>query len=115
MPGDEYQMDKDEGNVLITTQRVIFNGTLKTQEWLFEKMIGASRSADELDFVINVSNRQKTSGIRFDSATGKEFGNFLALSMSAAEDGIAAVLKELAAEQEKMIKEEPKMNLQEIK
>jgi hypothetical protein len=107
IPGEEYQMDKDQGTVLVTTDRVIFTGSLKTQEWQISKILGAARSADESDFIINVSNRQKSSGVRFDIASGREFSCFLALTMSAAEEGLAAVLKELEKVQKELIGKEP--------
>ena len=109
--GEEFQMDKDQGTVVITTERVIFAGSLKTQEWVFSKVLGAARSADETDFNINVSNRQKTSGLRFDIPTGREFNCFLALGMSAAEESIEDVLVELEEVQAKLQTEEPKMIL----
>lgn len=112
IPGEEYQMDKDQGTVLITTDRVIFNGSLKTQEWQISKILGAARSADETDFIINVSNRQKSSGVRFDIPTGKEFSCFLALTMSAAEEGISDVLKELEKVQDELKGKEPLLVLQ---
>jgi hypothetical protein len=104
-------MDKDQGTVLITTDRVIFTGGIKTQEWAFAKMLGAARSEDETDFNINVSNRQKTSGIRFNKQLGKEFNVFLALSMSAAEDGIPAVLDELREVKKNLEADEPKLEV----
>ena len=107
IPGEEYQMDKDQGTVLITTDRVIFNGSLKTQEWQISKILGAARSSDETDFIINVSNREKSSGVRFNTASGREFSCFLALTMSAAEEGITSVLKELEKVQKELEGKEP--------
>jgi hypothetical protein len=107
IPGEELQMDKDSGNVLLTSARIIFFGGIKTQEWRFDKLLGASTSPDETDFFFNVSNRQKTSGIRFDAPSGREFNRFLALAISAAENGFAPVLKELHGIEERIAKEEP--------
>jgi hypothetical protein len=107
IPGDEFQMEKDTGTVLVTTERIVFTGSLKTQEWVFSKMVGASRSPDNTDYNINVSNRQKASGLRFNPQKGKEFECFLALGMGATEDGISTVFKVLSDEIEKIKKEEP--------
>ena len=54
-----------------------------------------STTPDESDYFINVSNRQKTSGVRFGPATGREFNRFLGSAAAANESGFAAVLKEL--------------------
>jgi hypothetical protein len=88
-------MDKDEGTVMLTTQRLIFVGPIKTQEWNFDKLLMLSTNTDESDYFINVSNRQKTSGVRFDPATGREFNRFLGSAAAAHESGYEAVLKEL--------------------
>jgi hypothetical protein len=95
VPGTELQMDKDEGTVMLTTQRLIFVGPIKTQEWNFDKLLMLSTNTDESDYFINVSNRQKTSGVRFDPATGREFNRFLGSAAAAHESGYEAVLKEL--------------------
>ena len=111
IPGTEYQMDKDQGIVVLTTTRVIFTGGLKTQEWLIENILGANRNEIETDFTINVSNRQKPSGVRFNEADGKEFGRFLALAMSAVESGLPDMIRQLEEFKSKLAKDEPKLEL----
>lgn len=95
IPGQELQMDKDEGIVMLTNERLIFTGPVKTQEWHFDKLLMLSTTPDESDYFINVSNRQKTSGVRFGPATGREFNRFLGSAAAANESGFEAVLKEL--------------------
>jgi len=111
IPGTEYQMDKDQGIALITTTRVIFTGGLKTQEWLIENILGANRNENETDFTINVSNRQKPSGLRFNELDGKEFGRFLALAMSAVESGLPEMIQQLEDLKIKLNSEEPHLVL----
>jgi hypothetical protein len=84
---------------------------MKSQEWRFDKLLGASTSPDESDFFFNVSNRQKTSGIKFNAATGREFNRFFALATSAAENGYASVLKELHGIEKRIAQEEPVLDL----
>ena len=111
IPGEELQMDKDQGVVMLTTQRLIFTGPTKTQEWNFDKLLQLSTNEDQTDYFINVANRQKTSGVRFDSKTGREFNRFLGSATSAHESGYAAVLKELHAIEKRIHEEEPKLEL----
>jgi hypothetical protein len=55
----------DSGTMLVTSDRVLFVGTKATREWLFSKIVGYDDSGGATLF-INVSNRQKTSGIQYD-------------------------------------------------
>jgi len=109
VPGIELQVDKDQGVVMLTTERLIFTGPIKSQEWNFDKLLMLSTNEDESDYFISVSNRQKTSGVRFDSSTGREFNRFLGSATAAREHGYEAVLKELHAIEERIKIEEPKL------
>ena len=111
IPGEELQMDKDQGVVMLTTERLIFTGPIKTQEWNFDKLLMISTTADESDYFISVSNRQKTSGVRFDPATGREFNRFLGSAAAVNELGYEAVLNELASLKKQAIMEEPQLSL----
>ena len=64
-PGVEMQMDKDQGMVKLTNQRLIFSGPIATTEWAFSKLLSSFSNPDRDDFIFGVSNRQKSSGIRF--------------------------------------------------
>ena len=109
IPGEELQIDKDQGVVMLTTERLIFTGPIKSQEWNFDKLLMLSTNDDETDYFINVANRQKTSGVRFDPKTGREFNRFLGSATSAHESGYDAVLKELHAIEKRIHEEEPKL------
>jgi hypothetical protein len=61
--GDETPTIIDHGNVSFTTQRVVFQGGKYTREWLFSKLVGVMHYTDQPRTAIQVSNRQKTSGI----------------------------------------------------
>lgn len=111
IPGEELQMDKDQGVVMLTTERLIFTGPIKTQEWNFDKLLQISTTDDESDYFISVSNRQKTSGVRFDPATGREFNRFLGSAAAVNESGYEAVLNELASLKTQALTEEPQLVL----
>ena len=111
IPGEELQMDKDQGVVMLTTDRLIFTGPIKTQEWNFDKLLMISTTDDESDYFISVSNRQKTSGVRFSPATGREFNRFLGSAAAVNESGYEAVLEALDALKKEALAEEPKLVL----
>jgi hypothetical protein len=111
IPGEELQVDKDQGVVMLTTERLIFTGPIKSQEWNFDKLLMLSTTDDESDYFISVSNRQKTSGVRFDPATGREFNRFLGSATAAHEHGYADVLEELKKMQKEAVGSEPKLEL----
>ena len=92
VPGDAIQVYKEVGEVLLSTERIMFNGMYNTKEWAFAKWNGAATSQDESDYIFHVSNRQKTSGILFEADTGREFNRFLAQAINAAETGLASVI-----------------------
>jgi hypothetical protein len=109
IPGTELQVDKDQGVVMLTTERLIFTGPIKTQEWNFDKLLMLSTNEDESDYFISVSNRQKTSGVRFAPATGREFNRFLGSATSSHEHGYAEVIEELKKMQKEVLVLEPKL------
>ena len=109
VPGEELQVDKDQGVVMLTNERLIFSGPNHTREWDFDKLLMLSTSDDESDYFISVSNRQKTSGVRFDVRTGREFNRFLGSATSAHEHGIPEVLTELKKLETEALKLKPQL------
>ena len=111
IPGEELQMDKDTGIVQLTNERLIFTGPNHTREWDFDKLLMLSTTDDESDYFISVSNFKKTSGVRFDPATGREFNRFLGAATAAHESGYEAVLKELKENHADALTAEPLLDL----
>ena len=106
-----FQMDKDQGVVMLTTERLVFAGPIQTQEWNFDKLLMLSTTPDESDYFISVSNRKTTSGVRFTPEVGREFNRFLGSATAAHETGIAPLLEELESLKEKAVKSEPTLIL----
>lgn len=106
--GEEVQAYKEVGQVLLTTERVLFNGQMNTKEWAFAKWNGASTTLDESDYIFHVSNRQKTSGILFGPEQGREFNRFLAQAINCAEEGADVVLKSVRTQLKELAEDEPK-------
>ena len=106
--GDPIQVYKEVGDVVLTTDRVLFNGMMNTKEWAFTKWNGAAASEDETDYIFHVSNRQKTSGILFSRDDGRLFNRFLAQALNCEEEGIEAVFKSLDGVLKDLAEDEPK-------
>lgn len=104
-------MDKDQGVVMLTNERLVFVGPVKSQEWKFDKLLMLSTSDDESDYYISVSNRKTNSGVRFSPATGREFNRFLGAATAVNEHGYEKVLDELKSLKKKALAEEPKLEL----
>ena len=111
IPGAEMQIDKEAGLVKLTNQRLIFAGSLNTTEWSFAKMLSAARNEEGNDFIIGVSNRKKTSGLKFSASDGKAFARLFALALYAYENGIPETIKEIKSEITRRNKEKPKLGL----
>jgi hypothetical protein len=111
VPGEELQVDKDQGVVMLTNERLIFSGPNHTREWDFDKLLMLSTSDDESDYFISVSNRQKTSGVRFSVRTGREFNRFLGSATVVNEKGYEVLLKELKAMEKAALEKEPGLAL----
>jgi len=108
IPGDEVQTKLDVGTILMTNQRLIFNGGTKTQEWSFAKWTGADASSNEMDYLFHVSNRQKASGISFkDFVIGQEFNRFLGAVLRIERDGLPALINSLQESLEELESKKP--------
>jgi len=105
--GDEVQVPKENGQVLLTTQRLLFNGQMNTKEWAFAKWNGAATTNDESDYIFHVSNREKTSGIEFGPKQGREFNRFLAQAINCVEEGVDVVLKSVRTQLKELAEDEP--------
>ncbi len=114
VPGNEIQVYKEVGDVVLTTDRLMFNGMMNTKEWAFSKWNGAATSNDETDFIFHVSNRQKTSGILFEAQVGREFNRFLAQALICAEQGMSEVKGVLTQVLKDLAEDEPKKPVLEL-
>ena len=111
IPGDAMQMDKDEGFVKLTNQRLIFAGSLETNEWAFSKILSVAKTEDGSDFLIGVSNRKKTSGLRFTPSDAKFFARIFAMALYAYEEGIPQTVDAIKKELKQLTNEKPALTL----
>jgi myo-inositol-1-phosphate synthase len=101
------QIDKDQGFVKLTNQRLIFAGALETNEWAFSKILSVAKTEDGNDFLIGVSNRKKTSGLRFTQSDAQFFARIFAMSLYAYENGIPQTAKTIEKELKQLASEKP--------
>ena len=111
IPGEEMQMDKEQGMVKLTNQRLIFVGTNNSTEWAFSKFLAANSNPTRNDFLFAVSNRKKTSGLRFAPADGIAFSRLMALALYAYENGIPETIKAIKKDLKEIESEKPKLIL----
>ena len=110
-PGVEMQMDKDQGMVKLTNQRLIFAGPIATTEWAFAKILSTFSNPERTDFIIGVSNRQKSSGLRFSTEDGYIFAHLFAMGLYSYENGIPATIKAIQDELKEGTTDKPKLEL----
>ena len=111
IPGVEMQMDKDQGMVKLTNQRLIFAGPIATTEWSFSKLLSAFSNPDRTDFIFGVSNRQKSSGLRFSREDGYVFAHLFALGLHSYENGIPATIQAIQNELKDRASDKPMLEL----
>ena len=111
IPGVEMQMDKDQGMVKLTNQRLIFAGPIATSEWVFSKLLSSFSNPDRTDFIFGVSNRKKSSGIKFSPEDGYAFAHLFALALYSYENGIPATIKAIKDELKEGQGDKPKLVL----
>jgi hypothetical protein len=107
VPGEAMQIDKDQGLVKLTNQRLIFAGSIETSEWQFSKMLSVAMTEDHNDFLIGVSNRKKTSGLRFSNSDAKFFARIFAMALYSYENGVPATIKTIQKEVKDLAGEKP--------
>jgi hypothetical protein len=110
-PGVEMQMDKDQGMVKLTNQRLIFAGPIATTEWAFAKLLSSFSNPDRTDFIFGVSNRQKSSGLRFSPEDGYAFAHLFALALYSYEKGIPATIEAIKNELQEGAADKPQLVL----
>jgi len=109
VPGEEMQIDKDSGMVKLTNQRLIFTGPLATSEWAFAKLLSSFSNPERTDFIFGVSNRKKSSGLRFTAEDGYAFAHLFALALHSYENGIPETIKAIKKELTESSEKKPKL------
>jgi hypothetical protein len=93
--GAEQPTVIDTGTASVTDQRVVFQGAKQTREWAFSKLLGYQHFDVPAWTAIQVSNRQKTSGVLCDAATADNFQFRLALAVAHFNGQVPAFVSQL--------------------
>jgi hypothetical protein len=109
VPGEEMQIDKDSGIVKLTNQRLIFTGPLASSEWAFTKLLSSFSNPERTDFIFGVSNRKKSSGLRFTAEDGYAFAHLFALALHSYENTIPETIKAIKKELTESSEKKPKL------
>jgi hypothetical protein len=112
VPGEEMQIDKDQGMVKITNQRLIFAGPISTAEWSYAKLLSTFSNSERNDFIFGVSNRKKSSGLKFSPEDGYAFAHLFALALYTYENGLTETIKNIKSELKESEGKKPKLVLQ---
>jgi hypothetical protein len=96
--GAEQPTVIDTGTATVTDQRVVFQGAKQTREWAFAKLLGYQHFDAPPWTAIQVSNRQKTSGVLCDAATAGNFQFRLALALAHFRGEVPTVVGQLEAQ-----------------
>src|SRR4029077_16966055 len=101
VPGEEAPTPVDNGAATITDGRVVFQGTKRSREWSFDKLLGYHHDGRIPLTLFQVSNREKVSGLLYRRVQVEELPCRLALALphrSGEVDGFIAPLEgQLAA------------------
>lgn len=97
IPGEESITPTDDGNALITNQRVMFVGAKRTHEWDFSKMVSVSHSPAGYT-VFAMKGRGKPAGIAYGKEPATEVQFRLELASAMARGTLDRYVAELEAE-----------------
>lgn len=89
----------DQGKIIVTNQRVVFEGPKQTRECLLTKLVGYEH-LDVGDTVISVSNRQKPTRLHYADADSNGFQFGLALAIADYRGQTAQLVRELSSQLE---------------
>ena len=94
--GQESQTVTDTGETMVTNERVMFRGDLRTEEWRFSRMMAMEHS-DGLT-VFSMNSRSKPSAIGYGSAASPEIQFRLEIAAALARETLPRLLSQLEAE-----------------
>lgn len=96
-PGEESIETTDEGTAIITTERIMFTGSVRSAEWKFSKMLSVTHSPAGYS-VFAMSGNRKPAGIAFGPDVATEVQFRIELAAAIARDRLPQYLAELRAE-----------------
>jgi hypothetical protein len=98
IPGDESISPTDQGNALVTNERIMFTGSKRTHEWKFAKLISMTHTPQGYT-VFAPAGRGKPAGLGYGVSVSSEVQFRLELAAAFALDTLDRFEQELATEQ----------------
>jgi hypothetical protein len=86
----------DRGTLTITNQRIVFQGSKKTAECAFSKLLGIQHGTGGL--TISVSNRQKPTVVYFGNALDDWVANRLSIALALFNGDSAEIVTQLQSQ-----------------
>ena len=96
-PGQESIETTDEGTAIITTERIMFTGSVRSAEWKFSKMLSVTHAPAGYS-VFAMSGNRKPAGIAFGPDVATEVQFRIELAAAIARNRLPQYLAELQAE-----------------
>jgi hypothetical protein len=106
-PGDEDPTPIDTGVITVTDRRAVFAGSLHLRTWDYSSVIGFHANAYPPWTAIAVSDRQKVSGVGYDTAHAEEFRFALTLGLARAHNAEASLISDLQRQFDELDRERP--------
>lgn len=104
--GSESQRVTDSGETMITNERVMFRGDVRTEEWKFSKMMAMEHSEDGIT-TFSMSSKSKPSAIGYGLDAAPEIQFRLEIGAALARGTLAGLLSQLQAEKQHHAESEP--------
>jgi hypothetical protein len=98
VPGEEAPTAVDTGVATVTDRRVVFQGTKRSREWLFDKLLGYHHDGRVPLTLFQVSNREKVSGLLYGRTQAEEVHFRLALALAHHRGEVDAFIAHLDAQ-----------------
>jgi hypothetical protein len=98
VPGPEVKKITDSGITMITNQRVMFRGDLRTDQWKFAKMMSMEHASEGIT-TIALATRGKPEAIGYGDDNAPEIQFRFEIGAALARDTLDRFLAELRAEQ----------------
>jgi hypothetical protein len=93
----------DSGPVTLTDRRIVFHGSKHAREWAFSKLLGLANSQAGPYTVLQVSNRQKPSGVLYPPSAAPGWRFNLALALAVFADRRQTLVADLERERHELI------------
>jgi hypothetical protein len=96
--GPEAPTPIDMGRLVVTNQRAVFQGQKQGREWLWPKLTGFAHDSSTPYTSFQVSNRQKVSGILYDSEHANIVRCRIELAIATYQGNVSGLVDRLEAE-----------------